>query len=445
MDLTGRITDLRHRRGWTQEELAEFSGLSVRTIRNIELGRVRNPHRSSVDLLARALDVAGQTVLAGAGPGAVSWRGPQPPEGPLIGTGSLPEQLAETVRVNRLTTFYGPGGVGKTRLALAVAKDLSGSFLDRVAFVELGDLPAEKAQCPQKAAILRRARRRLGWSRPGPEQPDEDEAATLPRGAPQRAAGVLLILDNAEHVAAGVLAAARELLDRSPHLRILITARRPLTRRLGVNWEIRSLAVVTADGSPRGCAPATVLLLRHLGRDRLAATGLADDHRLLAELCRRLDGIPRYLEFAAERLRAVPIRLLLADGPTKEMLSSDDFALLPHQRSAVASIRWDLDSLTDGHARLLGCIPALRSARFTLHELMAQYGRCAPGGGAAPLALFAELLDRSFIVAADDEPSLFRAAPFVLEVIEQFPHLTRPRPAARTGRRPHGSGVRPRT
>jgi predicted ATPase/DNA-binding XRE family transcriptional regulator len=414
MELAKDIALLRTRRGWTQEELAEHSGVSVRTIRNMELGRVLNPRRSSVTLLARALglaaEVAAQREEAGAEAGR--WRGPQPPHSALIGPRSTCEHLAQTVCANRLTTFHGPGGVGKTRLALGVAAQVGASFEHGVAVVELGGLPAERDRgADQTSAILERVHRQLGWARSAQREASGGERE-------EREERMLLVLDNAEHVPTGVTTAARELLSGYPRMHILVTARRQLSERLGANREIRPLPVEPAGGG--ALPPAAELVLRHVGAHSPIAAGLARDLPRIIELCRRLDGLPRYLEFAAERLRTVPIRLLLANGPTTEMLWSNDHALLRHQRSVAESVRWDLDLLTGDHERLLERITALPAPRFSLNDLVAEHGRLETSAAATPLALLSDLLETSLIVADPEELYQYRLAPYVGEVVRAW-------------------------
>jgi predicted ATPase/DNA-binding XRE family transcriptional regulator len=418
----GRIAALREEHGWTQEQLAERSGLSVRTIRNLELGWVRNPRRSSLDLLAHVLGLESEPPPRPAEhDDALPWRGPQPPGSELVGDGAEHERLAHVVRANRLTTFFGPGGVGKTRLALSVAARVHGLFRDGVVVVELGDLAPERhAPSGQAAAVLHRVRRqfaRIGLHGAARESggPDGfDGSGGLGSGH------LLLVLDNAEHVPAGALAAARELLGTFGDLRILITARRRLTERLGANREIRPLTVEGATGE-EGLAhvPAVQLVLRHLGTDSPAAAGLAhDDLPLVAELCRRLGGLPRYLEFAAERMRAVPIRLLLADGPAMGTLWSNDHALLRHQRSVADGIRWNLDLLTGDHHGLLRRIAALRTQWFTLEDVVAEHD--APGSATAvdPFAFVSDLLETWLLLSAPGDPYRYRLAPYVADVLE---------------------------
>lgn len=407
-----RIAALRIQRGWTQEELAEHSGLSVRTIRNLELGRVQNPRRSSVDLLVNALGVADEQRKSAEGPDPARWRGLQAPDSALVGSSPVQQQLAHTVRTHRLTTFLGPGGVGKTRMALSVAAQVSHFFRDGVEAVELGDLKAEHgSREEQTAAVLHRVRRQMSRGRPAGHSGAGAEAGSE--------TDMLLVLDNAEHIPDGVMAATRELQAAFPAVHILITARRRLTERLGANREIQPLPLEHVPGEPLSRAPAVELFLRHVGSDSPAAAELAKDLPLVAELCRRLGGLPRYIEFAAECLRAIPIRLMLSYGPTPEMLWSNDHALLRHQRSVTDSILWSVDLLSDDHRLLLERIAALPTRRFVLDEITAGYDRLGRGTAPNPLTLVSDLLDTSLLLPDPVHPYHYRLAPFVAEVLQR--------------------------
>ena len=404
-----RIANLRLERGWTQEELAEYSGLSVRTIRNLELGRVRNPRRSSVDLLVTALGVTEEPRLPAFSPDRTPWRGLRPPDTAAVGGAALIDPFAHTVRANRLTTFLGPGGVGKTRLALEAAAQTGRHFRHGVAVVELGALPAEGSGPDRAAEVLHQVRRQLGRGRmpsaPGAVEAEIDADIEM-----------LLVLDNAEHIPAGVMATVRELLATHPGLHILITARRRLTERLGANREIQPLALEPAPGEALRDAPAVEFFLRHAAERTRAAADLERDLPRVAELCRRLGGLPRNIEFAVECLRAVPIRLMLAHGPAPEMLWSHDQALLPHQRSVAESIRWSLDLLTDDHRRLLERIAALPGSRFALDEISAERTHPDPDGP-NPLTLVSDLLDSSLLLPDPAHPYCYRPAHFVGEAL----------------------------
>jgi predicted ATPase/transcriptional regulator with XRE-family HTH domain len=426
MDIARQVAALRRRRGWTQEVLAERSGLSVRTIRNLELGRVQYPRQSSIDLLGQALGVQGEREWSSgqqADRAAAPWRGPRPPNDPVVGHRTELDQLATTVRGNRLTTLVGPGGVGKTRLALNIAAEIAGLFRHGVAVVELGDIPPERpGSGDQAAAVMQRVRHRLGGI-PAPDSPPD------PGGDSEGRTDLLLILDNAEHIPASVTAAVRDLLGVLPAARILVTARRRLTERLGANREIRPLPVQAPPGQDLSRAPAVELLLRHVGADSRAAADLLEQLPLVAELCRRLGGLPRHLEFAAERMRTIPIRMMLACGPTVEMLWSDDHALLCHQKSAAAGIRWSMDLLSTDHHRLLRHLATLPRCGFSLEDSLAQYAPSSAAAAASPLMLLSDLLEMSLILADPDDHTCYRLAPYVAQVAEQEQPETGDEPA----------------
>lgn len=406
IELASNVVTLRRIRGWTQEELAERSGLSVRTIRNVELGRVDNPRRSSINLLLRALG-ADDVDLVDQHPSEQDlWRGLPAPDQPLIGRRTELEQLARTVLGTRLTTLLGPGGVGKTRVALGVASEVRRAFAHGVAVVELGDLPAEEAGArPAVEAIRQRAEQQVGNA-------GGDDASAIP----DRKANVLLVLDNAEHIPTAATAAAKELLGTFPRLHMVITTRRQLTERHGVNREISPLPVGQTDQDSLR-SPAVELILRRSGADSPVAAALAADLPGLVELCRRLGGIPRALEFAAERLRTIPLRALLASGPALGLLRTSDHALLPHQRSLAESIQWSIGLLSVPHQRLLRWLAAMPTTRFTLDDVAAVRCRPAHADGGDPLELLSDLIDSSLITACRDRLYEYRLAPYVREVV----------------------------
>ena len=118
-------------------------------------------------------------------------------------------------------------------------------------------------------------------------------------------------------------------------------------------------------------------------------------------------------------MRAVPIRLLLADGPAMGTLWSNDHALLFHQRSVAEGIRWNLDLLTADHHRLLRRMAALRTQWFTLEDVAGEQD--APGSATAvdPLAFVSDLLETWLLLTAPGDPYRYRLAPYVADVLEE--------------------------
>lgn len=348
---------LRTQRGWTQEELSERSGISVRTIRNLERGRIQSPRRSSLDLLFSVLDPELRGAGENTGPGAPGsripaggpigfagrsempgpathvmggqppigrWRGPRPPRTALIGRDGELERLRDLVTGNAVTVLTGPGGVGKTRLALAVAERTAPEFRGGVAVAQLGrivaaagtpggDGPAALAAAKQAVAEL------LGEE----HQPPSTGPA-------------LLVLDTTEHLPQVTALLVEHLRGAWPDLRLVITTRRPPVLPEARIWET---APLPADS-------AVQLMYRRLASSSLDhdLTGSPD---LVQALCRELDCVPRLIEFAAYWLRSVPAATLLSPEHVLELLGFPDFSVLPHQRSLQGSLEWSWGMLTE--------------------------------------------------------------------------------------------------
>jgi predicted ATPase/transcriptional regulator with XRE-family HTH domain len=371
---------LRTQRGWTQEELSERSGISVRTIRNLERGRIQSPRRSSLDLLFSVLDPeprgrAGRAPGGGARPGStagpVQWRGPRPPRTPLVGRDAELDRLCDLVDTHPVTVVTGPGGVGKTRLALAAAERTARRRTGAVAVVQLGRIPAP-ADSPAGDVQMRLTAAR--------------QAVEAVLGGAARAAGdpALLVLDNAEHLPQVTSLLVDELLGAWPELRLVVTSRRPPALPEACLWEA---APLDADSA------------LHLLRQRIAS-GCAEQEvaaagESLRALCRELDGVPRLVEFAAHRMRSVPVSALLVPEQVVELLGFPDLSLLPHQRSLAASLRWSWDLLTGRQQALLARLAAEPGPVFSdgpeLDGLEPEFSRTEA------MCLLAELADASLL------------------------------------------------
>ncbi|WP_328584770.1 helix-turn-helix domain-containing protein [Streptomyces sp. NBC_00370] len=340
------LLGLRLRSGMTQEELSDSSGISVRTIRNFERGVIRRPRRSSVDMLLDVLDPRLKEKLRSAaveelgtpvgmaaewlkvlGDEPATWRGGRPPRSSLVGRDTQVALLGRLLLERQVVVVTGAGGAGKSRVALAAAEEVGGRLGEGVAVVDLGRIPQER--CTGVDAALERAEEAVA----------EVLGVRLVTGSRQR---LVLVLDNAEHLRRTTARLVDRLLARFPEAHVLVTARRP-----------PELAGTTLhEVAPLAPAAAVELLVSRAGGE-CPDLDLSGQGERLGALVSLLDGLPRLIEFAARRLRIVPLDLLLAGGRTLRLLGSDDPRVLPHQRSPEASLRWSLDLLGERHERLL--------------------------------------------------------------------------------------------
>lgn len=345
-------TLLRHFRteaGLSQEKLAEQTGLSVRGISDLERGARRNPRVETLRLLADALDLspADRTrLLSAARPPGTTRPGAKPVDGflptpptPLVGRRAEMDGILRAYRDDqvRLLTLVGPGGVGKTRLALEIAHALAPDAGGTVAFVPL-------AVVNDPALLVPSLMRHLGLPESGRDSAFADLVVAL---APQAA---LLILDNFEHLlpAAQVVA---DLLAACPALRILVTSQSPLHLRGEREWPLDPLPV-PADGSAAPVEDIAAIDAVRLFTERVTAVNAAftltpANARSVVEICRRLDGVPLAIELAAAQAPIFTPEGLLEHLDKRRLgaLGHGPRDLPPRHRTMRGTLAWSYDLL----------------------------------------------------------------------------------------------------
>jgi predicted ATPase/DNA-binding CsgD family transcriptional regulator len=306
----------------------------------------------------------------------------------------------------RLVTLTGPGGIGKTRLAIEVASGTRRAFRNGAWLAELGGLRDPALLVPEVARSLGLSGRSAGWA-----------VAALSDYLRDRQ--VLLVLDQCEHLVDGCAVLADALLRASPSLRILATSRHVL----GVVGEFT--VPVPPMSIPADCRPATPdELLQYeavrLFADRAAAVlpGFqvdAENGVAVAGVCRALDGIPLAVELAAVRLRSLsPGQILARLGSRFQLLSSGGPADVPHHRTLQATLEWSYGLLTRAEQSMWRRVSVF-SGSF---DLDAAEAVCAGGGIAA--GEIADLVDalvaKSILLREGQDTARYR----LLDTIGEF-------------------------
>jgi non-specific serine/threonine protein kinase len=256
----------------------------------------------------------------------------------FIGRRQELSQIKDALERYRLVTLCGPGGVGKTRLALHVAADVRRSFADGVWLVELSAL--------RNAGLLART---VAAGLDLPDQAAGDPVDVLADHLADR--HLLLVLDTCEHLVDACAKLAEALLRAAPRLRILATSREPLDV-MGEQALLISPLEVPDPGAPVRSSDAVALFV-----DRAEATvpGFAltpANQEQVAQLCRGLDGIPLAIELAAVRLRAMSIEQVVARMDDRFRLLGTARTSLQRHQTLSAAIGWSHELCTAQEQRL---------------------------------------------------------------------------------------------
>ncbi|SKY48965.1 putative ATPase [Mycobacteroides abscessus subsp. bolletii] len=321
----------------------------------------------------------------------------------MVGRLAEAAEVTRLVGTTRLVTLTGLGGVGKTRLAIHVARSVFDEFLDGAVLVELADVADPALVALTVAQVV------------GAPIHQADVVATLIDYLRRRQ--LLLVLDNCEHLVDESAVLARNLLSACADLRILVTSREPLRVTGEQLFEVQPLAVAsTADERDGGPSDAVALFA-----ERAAATapGFAissGNAATVEELCRRLDGLPLAIELAAGRMRSLsPGGLLSLLDDHHRLLSVGDRSAAPRHRSLWATLDWSYQLCSPYERTLWG-----RLAVFT-GAVQLSTAECVCSGKDLPreavLEGIAALVDKSLLVRIDSDD---RPAYRMLDTVREY-------------------------
>jgi predicted ATPase/transcriptional regulator with XRE-family HTH domain len=420
-----RLKALREAAGYTQEELATIAGLSVHAVSALERGERRRPHPDTVRALSAALDLTGASREAFVGSARASVTAaidelsgaslPLAPT-PLVGRDADVQTLAQWFAnpAVRLVTLTGPGGVGKTRLALEVAHGVAAAGGTRVIFVALATSRTSTLVAPAIAEALGLA---------------NVTAIDLTKRARVACADqpTLLVLDNFEHVIEAAPLVA-ELLTSVAALRVLVTSRAVLHLRGEREY---ALGPLDMGATPEGMSPAD---LAQIPAVRLFVERVRDvvpDFRLtaangatVAAICRRLDALPLALELAASWMKVLMPDDLLRRIESDVLFSPAARRDLPQRQQTMnATVAWSyrlLDAAEQRAFRRLAVLPG----GFPIDAAAAVLaGRVDQPADLEALRATAGLMDKSLLARATSAVMPTRPFYQMLETVRAYAAL----------------------
>jgi non-specific serine/threonine protein kinase len=302
----------------------------------------------------------------------------------------------------RLLTLTGPGGVGKTRLAEAVVAAIGGDFVDGAVTVSLAPLQHASQVLPAIA-------RACGL----PDRGDVARADALAAGLGSR--HLLLLLDNFEHLLDPAPVWLGELVASCPRLTVLVTSRVPLHLKHEHRYLVPPLALPGTKEA--GESPSERLFIERAQAVRPDFVPNPAARDTIADICRRLEGLPLAIELAAARIPAMtPVDILARTETWGDLLSGGPRDAPARQQSLQATIDWSYDLLPDDQRRLFRILSVFQGG-FTL---AAAETVCSPPAGpvADVLEGVAALVDHSLIQAVPlpDGTTRYR----MLETIRAF-------------------------
>ncbi len=330
------------------------------------------------------------------------------PRSSFVGREREVSEVMRALATTRLVTLTGTGGSGKTRLALEAARDLANTCPGGAWLVELAPLEQETL-VPQAVAEALGVR----------EQPGRSLIATLVDDLSKQE--TLLVLDNCEHLIEATARLVETLLDSCADLRILTTSREALGVAGETNWTVPPLSVpdtrhATTVDDLENCE-AVRLFVQRASHRRPAFTLTQHNAQAVAEICRRLDGIPLAIELAAARVGVLSVEQIARrlEEPLK-LLTVGGRTAPPRQRTLRGTLEWSYELLSEDEKRIFRRLSAFAGG-FSLEAAEA----VVTGVDVVEedvLDLLSGLVDRSLIVAEASGDGRIRYR--LLEPVRQY-------------------------
>lgn len=375
--------------GLTNKEIATRLSLAVRTVESYidrVLGKLGASTRARAVIEARRIGLLTAS-FSGAEPRADG----RPnnlisPLTPLIGREQELVQIEAALENRRLVTLAGAGGVGKTRLAVQVGIDLLVQYADGVWLCDFSTVADPQFASGAVANVIGVA-----------GSPNRTLSESILAALKNKEA--LLIFDNCEHAVAAVAELADDILHHCQNIRVLTTSRQSLAIMGEFVHRVASLSIPDSSMSldaNEAIKHSAVALFTNRAIARHERFALTDDTAaVVAEICRRVDGIPLGIELAAARVSHLSIEVLAEKiGRHFEILSTVDHNVLPRQRTMRAVFDWSYNDLSTAEQRLLRRLATFVGG-FTL-ELATDV--CATAlAETEVLDLLASLIDKSLV------------------------------------------------
>ncbi len=318
--------------------------------------------------------------------------GPPVALGPLVGRERECALLSELLGDARLVTLTGVGGSGKTRLAIQVAEEVGGRFEEGVAWAELAGVAGP-------AGVVTAVADAVGVP--------QRSGRSLTQGLAQQLEHqrLLLVVDNCEHVVGACATLLSRLLATCPALRVVATSRAPLGIAGETTLGVPPLAVPDVGTRTPTEAESSAAVQLFMACARQADPGFAlceSTAPIVAEICRRLDGLPLALELAAARLRSLGVAEITAGLDDRfRLLAEGPRDADPRQRSLSASVAWS-ERLLEPASRLALARLAVFAGSFSLEAARAVAAEDRTDGDRTRDAV-AALVDNSLLVKTDGQ------------------------------------------